>query len=275
MENLPVAALPERSIRMPDDAGSTVVYEQPLSERIRSFLRLEHLFDRANHELGGQDTWSSRGTLDSLIDIMSLMGRSDVKKEVIKELERNAGTLQALATNPKVDNERLQSILLQIKEFLDVLKIRDNPPGYELRYHDFLSSVRQRSSIPAGTCDFDLPNLHCWLQSPRGLRDRDLERWLSAFDVIRDAILLCLALVRESAPATREVAHHGFYQRTLDTANPCHMIRVSLRGELRVFPEISAGRHRFTVRFMQLTNANERPIQTDQDIDFNLNCCMI
>ncbi len=275
MENAGVAARIERPLAMSEAANSCVIYEQPLSERIRAFLRLEYLFQRANHELQGDDLWSSRTTLDALMDVMALMGRSDVKKEIIKELERHANTLEALSRNPKVDRETLEEVLSQVKHFLGGLKVRENPPGYELKHHEFLSSVRQRSSIPAGTCDFDLPNLHFWLQHPLELRRRDLKRWLAAYDVMRDGITLCLQLVRESSPTTREVAEGGFYQRNLAAATPCQMIRVALESDMPVFPEISAGRHRFTVRFMRLDNTDERPVQTEGDIEFRLNCCVL
>ena len=36
---------------------------------------------------------ATRTTMEVLIDIMALMGRSDVKKEIIKELERHSVTL--------------------------------------------------------------------------------------------------------------------------------------------------------------------------------------
>jgi len=252
-----------------------VVYEQPLSERIRSFLRLEYLFDRARHELSRSDPWASRSALEALIDIMALMGRSDVKKEIIKELERHCGTMDALARNPKVDKATLEEVLVQVRHYLGALKFRDSAPGYELKFHDFLSSVRQRSSIPAGTCDFDLPNLHYWLKTPPEQRNRDLVRWLSAFDIVRDAVTLCLSLVRESSTVSSELAESGYYQRSLDAGSPCQMIRVTLEPEELYFPEISAGRHRFTVRFMQLDSPEVRPVQTDKDIPFRLNCCII
>ena len=265
----------QQPLPISDPAPSRVVYEQPLGERIRSFLRLEYLFERAAHELGRDSLWGTRTTMEILIDVMALMGRSDVKKEIIKELERHSVTLENLSQNPNVDTARLEDILARIKQFLGAIKVRDTPPGYELRYHEFLSSVRQRSSIPAGTCDFDLPNLHFWLQKPTTQRHKDLTRWLSTFDLIRESITLCLRLIRESNLTTEEVAHDGFYQRSLDPASPCQMIRVAIDSDQPVFPEISAGKHRFTVRFMELENTEERPVQTTRDVPFQLSCCVL
>jgi cell division protein ZapD len=82
-------------------------------------------------------------------------------------------------------------------------------------------------------------------------------------------------LVRESAIATQEVAQSGFFQRTLETSTPCQMIRVCLSDDMRCFPEISAGKHRFTVRFMSPSATHDRPAQTDADVRFDLHCCVI
>jgi cell division protein ZapD len=257
---------------MPDNRS---IYEQPLSERIRTFLRLEHLFAKAEHALTSIDPWSSRATLEAVIDIMAVVSRADLKKEIIKELERHAATLHGLSRNPNVDPARLKDVLDTVKAQLADLRTDENSWGQELRDDELLSAVRQRSTITAGTCNFDLPALHYWLQSSADQRVNDLRRWLRSFTLLNSSVSLCLKLVRESAIATHELAQSGFFQRTLETSTPCQMIRVCLVNEARCFPEISAGKHRFTVRFMRLGATQERPTQTDTDVEFDLHCCVI
>ncbi len=259
----------------PDPASERVIYEQPLSERIRSFLRLEHLFERAHYHLNSGDTWSSRTTLESIIAVQSVLGRADLKKELINELERYASRLEALSRNPNVDQGRLSDILENIRAILQSLRSFDNVIGHELRYNELMNAVKQRNSIPAGTCNFDLPAYHYWLMLPKEQRVQDLRSWLSSFDLLHEAVSLVLSLVRESATETHETAIAGFFQKTLETATPCQMIRVSLSPEINYFAEISAGRHRFTVRFMHFQDSASRPVQADEDIEFDLLCCVL
>lgn len=259
----------------PDRASDRVIYEQPLSERIRSFLRLEYLFERANYQLNAGDPWSSRNTLESIIEVLSVLSRADLKKELIKELERYAARLESLASNPNVDQSRLEDVLERIRSVLHQLRNLDSVIGHELRYNELLNAVKQRNSMPAGTCNFDLPAYHYWLKLPSEHRSRDLRSWLSSFDLLHEAVSLCLSLVRESATETRELAIAGFFQKNLETSTPCQMIRVSLPRDAGIFAEISAGRHRFTVRFMAFGDPSSRPVQTDQDIEFDLLCCVI
>ena len=261
--------------QMPDLNDRRIFYEQPLSERIRAFLRLEFLFNRAEFQLQTDDPWASRGAMESIIDVLAVMSRSDLKKELLKELERQCATLEALASNPNVDERRLEFTLDQVRRVRGTLYEGENIPGIELRDNELLSMVRQRSSIPAGTCAFDLPGYHYWLQRPAHRRMQDLREWLSKFDRLREAISLSLKLVRESAGPTPEIAHGGFYKKTLEASAHCQMIRVALSPDAECYPEISAGRHRFTVRFMHPVQGSARPTQVEEDVKFQLLCCLL
>jgi len=238
-------------------------------------LRLEFLFARGRVTLAGDDVWASRTTVDCLIDILAVLGRADLKKELIKELERHALTLESLSRNPNVDPQRLTEIQSHVTELLGRLKGTDVGFGHTLRHNELFNAVRQRSSIPAGTCDFDLPAYHHWLQRHPDRRREDLAEWVGSFDLLHEATRLCLKLVRESGVSSEETATGGMFQRTLETNTPCQMIRVCVPEEILDFPEISAGRHRFTVRFMRQPQPQERPTQTPEDVRFRLTCCVI
>ncbi len=251
-----------------------ITYEQPLNERIRTFLRLEFLFRQIDHSLGADLEWDSRTSIANLCEILNVFSRTDLKTEVIKELERLAVALTKLETNPEVDRAKLGEIMDELDLLSDRLHLSQGQVGQELRGNEFLNAIRQRSSIPGGTCDFDLPVYHYWLQRPGEERSAEIRQWLSAFDSFRAAIGVALRLIRESAVSRREVAAGGFFQQSLDTALPFQMIRVTLAGDQPCFAEISGGKHRFTVRMMELRGF-DRPVQAGGDIPFRLGCCAI
>lgn len=76
-------------------------------------------------------------------------------------------------------------------------------------------------------------------------------------------------------PPHPEVAYRGFFQRSLDSNTSHQIIRVLLPHEEAIFPEISGGRHRFTIHFLEQPNPNRRAIQRTTDIPFELACCVI
>ncbi len=251
------------------------VYEQPLNERVRVFLRLEYLLARASYRIDGPSIWDSRSTMDAIIDILALLGRSDLKKELIKELEHQTATLGALKANPGVDMGRLSEILNHIKWILNTLRSSESTLGAELRQNELLGNVRQRSSIPAGTCSFDIPAYQHWLEKPAEVRMQQQQAWLHFFDLMKEAIDLCLNLIRESVAATKEVATGGFFQRNLEPTTTCQMVRVVIPADSPWFPEISGSRHRFTIRFLEQTETGARPVQTNANVEFKLQCCVI
>ena len=254
--------------------SDTIFYEQPLNERMRSFLRLEHLFKQAAYTLRGYSIWDSRSTLTSITSILDLLSRNDLKTELLKELERQEKTLSALADLPGVDKEQLSNILKQIQTSQQNILNFDGQLGQNIRDHEILNSLRQRSSIVGGTCDFDIPYLHYWLQQPPEYRIEKLEYWLEMLELISHPISLILDITRESSTPLNTIAEAGFYQQNIDSNQPVQLIRVGLPQNSECFPEISAGKQRFSIRFM-LPQDENRPIQSSDDINFQLICCAL
>lgn len=249
-------------------------YEQPLNERIRSFLRLEHLFKHAAYTLRGYSVWDSRSTLTSITAILDVLSRTDLKTELLKELERQEKTLSALSDMPGVDKAQLNTVLKQIQTSQQNIHAYNGQLGQEIREHELLSILRQRSSIVGGTCNFDIPLLHYWLQQAPESRIEKLEEWISKLDIVSAPINLILGIIRESSYAEEMLAEKGFYQQNIETNAPVQLIRVGLKDSQACFPEVSGGKQRFSIRFM-LPHDEERPTQSSEDVPFRLVCCAL
>lgn len=259
----------------PHPAAKRVLYEHPLNERARTFLRLEYLFNQASHHVRRSSEWDSRATLACILEILSIFSNTNIKSEALKELERHAGNLKRLERNPDIDHRQLGNLLDDLETRVDGLHGINGQIAGELKTSEFLISIRQRSAIPGGTCDFDLPAFHYWLQQPSSQRTDDLFRWLHNFDAIGQAIQLILKLTRESTRLKPTVAHGGVYQETLDPKMPCQLVRIALPADVPYFAELSGGKHRFTARFLQFSTIEQRARQTELDVDFDLACCII
>ncbi|MEE9552456.1 MAG: cell division protein ZapD [Gammaproteobacteria bacterium] len=255
--------------------NNSIIFEQPLNERVRTFLRLEHLFDIVNHHITQTSDWDHRIVITNLLNITDLLSRSDIKSELIKELERHSSTLNSLQSNPNVDHDRLSSILDNINGYLVGLRGSSCQPGQLLRQNELITSIKQRSTIPGGSCNFDLPGYHHWLNKPVEERTEDLNRWKNDLLIICDSLKFSLLMIRNSTSPVRERAESGFYQKIIESNLSCHLIRIVLPDESKYFPEISGGKHRFTVRFMEQGKTEERPIQTNDTVEFEFHCCIL
>ncbi len=253
--------------------SSTVVYEHPLNERIRTFLRLEFLFTRIAYFLPRDEELCTRAAVDALLDILSITGRADIKTEILKELDRHAAMLERLGRQPGVDAGTLSRVLEELEEVTEKLYRLSGQIGQSLRENEFLKAIAQRSSIPGGTCSFDLPQFYHWLVQPHPVRLRQVALWVKDLEPIRDAIALLLSLARGSSDPKTVNAVEGFYQDSLDSQAPVQMVRVELDHALSLFPEISGHKHRYSIRFLE-TNGDVRPVQTKRDVEFHLTCCV-
>jgi cell division protein ZapD len=255
-----------------------IIYEHPLNERIRTLLRLEHLLNQAHHYHKGASSWDSRMLVTTLFDMLDLFSRADLKTEIIKEVDRATSNLNALMENPAVDGKRLSTILKALQHISNNLHDISGQLGQSLREEEFLASIRQRSTIPGGTCDFDLPGYHQWLEQPSDLRHSRQQLWLREIEPIQQAIELLLKLNRNSAEPQQSIAENGQYQQQLTSTYPYQMIRVFLPHQATYYPEISGSKHMFTIRFLHSSNddpSNEQGKIIKEDLPFHLALCLL
>ncbi len=256
-----------------DDALEQVVYEHPLTEKMRTLLRLEFLFRQLAHHASGESRWESRAAVNSMLDILALLARGDVRKDLLKELEGHVGLLEQYAATPGVDRGRLATVIDDVQTVAGNLAGSGRQLAQTLKDSEFLNAVKHRNAIPGGTCAFDLPDYNHWLTRSYESRCRDLATWLDSLEPLRRAVSKLLWLTRERAQPTSEVAEGGMYQHTLERGLPCQLLRVALNASADVFPEISGSQHRFTVRFRSWRDVDHKPAQTTDDIEFHLTCC--
>jgi cell division protein ZapD len=250
-----------------------VVYEQPLNERMRTFLRLEFLYTQSGYHSETPSSWSSRAAVSSLLEILAITARSDARNDVLKELERHSMTLKEFQTKPGVDGARLRSLLSNITRLRNDLTAVGGNFMAPLRDSEFLSAIKHRSAIPGGTCDFDLPDYSFWLSRPAEIRSAEFNSWLAIIRPLCDAISELLWLTRENARPKKEIAASGVYQIQFDRENPCQLVRITLDPQSALFPEISGSQHRCTIRFLNWVDANHRPVHIETDVPFVLTCC--
>jgi cell division protein ZapD len=257
------------------EAGHPVVYEQPLNERIRNCLRLEHLFIGIDSGMHGATAWDARNALVRMLEVSDFMIRTDIKGELVKELDREITTFNGLRNNPGVSPDALDKTVSAIGEVLTKLKAPDCQPGISIRNDELANQVKQRISIPGGTCSFDLPGLHFWLNIEPRVRAEHMAAWMKDLQIVEAATGTILKLIRSSSNPRRVTAKEGFYQQQIDSATPCQIVRVVVGPTADIFPEISGGKHRFTIRFYTQQGTANRPVPVKNDIEFELHCCGI
>jgi cell division protein ZapD len=255
------------------ESARALNYEQPLSERMRTFLRLEFLYQQLLYNCDVDSDWATRAIISSLLEIMAILTRGDVRSEVHKELDLNIDNLKRFQSQPGVDGGRLGNLIANLaaaREDIDAIGTQFMQP---LKDSEFLSAIKHRSSIPGGTCEFDLPEYSHWLRQPFERRQKDIDVWIAVIRPICDAVTELLWLIRESAQPVEKTAINGMYQHRMQKDRSCRLLRVTLPENTTLYPEISGSQHLFTIRFLDWSTIDKRAVQTGHDVEFKLSIC--
>ena len=221
-----------------------VLFEHPLNEKMRTWLRIEFLIQQLTVNLPIVD---HAGALHFFRNV----------SELLDVFERGV---------PGVDQSRIEALIQQLKAAGSVL-ISAPRIGQFLREDRLIALVRQRLSIPGGCCSFDLPTLHIWLHLPQAQRDSQVETWIASLNPLTQALTMVLDLIRQSAPFRKQTSLNGFYQ---DNGGDADLLRLNLSLDSQLYPQISGHKSRFAIRFMPLDSENG---QVPERLDFELACC--
>jgi cell division protein ZapD len=248
-----------------------ITYEYPLNEKIRTLLRLEDLYEKVRYFCGKSDRREHHTALVTMFEILDVGTRSDLKSELIQEMERQKQTLDVLRNNPNVDLQRLETVLRDIERTSANLLAGTGKFGQHLRDNEWLMGIKQRCAIPGGASEFDLPSYHFWLNQGIETRQRDINAWLQPIAAVSDGTSIVLKLLRESAQQHSAMAYQGVYQQ-VPAGRVAQMIRISLAPDFRCVPEISANKYALNIRFISVGTTG-RPHLCEQDVEFQLSFC--
>lgn len=248
-----------------------IVYEYPFNERIRTLLRLEDLYEKFNFFFRQTHPLQHHAALATIFEMLEVAGRADLKSDLLQELERQKQTLLGFKSNPNVQPEMLDAILGEVDHASSALMAAQGKTGQNVRDNEWLMSIRGRTIIPGGACEFDLPSYYAWQHHPAEARIADIASWFAPLAPLFEAIALVLRLLRESGRPAMMIAQAGSYQQMLQ-GKVYQMLRLAIDEKLGAIPEISANKYMLWVRFTsQDGDMKPRPLETD--VPFELTLC--
>jgi cell division protein ZapD len=248
-----------------------ILYEHPFNERVRTYLRLEQLFQRFEELTSRDHPVDNHFALTTLFELVDAGGRTDLKSDVLKDLERHKQQFSALRGNPSVSEDALTQLLEQIEGCYVGLNTVGKI-GHTVTDNDWLAALRNRVAIPGGTCCFDLPAYHAWQHHTAAARRADIENWAKSFQPLNASVRLLLSLMRDTGTTQKMIASHGQYQQSL-AQGKFQLMRVAVDPALNVIPEISGNRLMIWVRMMR-QDEDGRLQHLTEDMPFEMALCV-
>jgi cell division protein ZapD len=249
-----------------------ILYEYPFNEKIRTYLRLEQLFERLFALIDRTSELDHHFALLTLFEILSVSARAELKTDALKDLERQRQIMGNFRGNPDIAADILEKLIDQINACIADLNQAPNKLGRVLEENDWLKSVRSRTSIPGGTGNFDLPAYYAWQHHPSEQRRNDLCGWVETLLPMSNAIKLLLGLLRDSGSPQKIVALGGQFQQNLPQGRTFQLLRLSVNPALGAIPEISANRLVASIRFVH-QSVYDRVQANTADIAFEMTLC--
>ena len=249
-----------------------ILYEYPFNERIRTYLRLEHLFRRLGLLVSREHPVDHHHALVTLFEIMEVAARADLKSDLLKDLEKQKSALAAFRGNPAISEAALDDVIGRIERCFQALNEQPGKAGQALNDNDWLNGLRSRIGIPGGTCEFDLPGYYAWQHLEASRRQADLARWAGTIAPLADSVTLVLKLLRDSGTPQKVMATGGQLQQNLPQGRTFQLLRVRIDPALNLVPEISGNRLMVVVRLMK-HEPGERLQASGDDAGFELTLC--
>ncbi|CAN5414770.1 cell division protein ZapD [soil metagenome] len=248
-----------------------IVYEYPFNERIRTLLRLEDLYEKFSFFLRQEAPEQHHIALSTIFEMLEVAGRADLKSDLLQELERQRQTLLGFKSHPNVQADRLDAILIELDRISTALIGSQGKAGQHIRDNEWLMSIRGRTIIPGGACEFDLPSYYAWQHHSAEQRYADISNWFAPLTPLFDAIGMMLRLLRESGHPAKMIAQAGSYQQMLQ-GKMYQMLRLTIDETLGAIPEISANKYMLWVRFTA-QDGDLKPRAFENDVPFELTLC--
>lgn len=249
-----------------------ILYEYPFNERIRTYLRLEHLFRRLGLLVPREHPVDHHYALATIFEVMDVAARADLKSDVMKDLDKQKAALNGYRGNPAIAEGVLDEVIAQLDGCFTALNNQPGKAGQSLTENEWLMSIRSRVGIPGGTCEFDLPGYYAWQQLHAERRQADLKRWASTLGSLAESVHLLLKLLRDSGAPQKVLAPGGQLQQTLPQGRSFQLLRLRIDPQLRLVPEISGNRLMVSVRMMRQESA-DRLQPSAEDAPFELTLC--
>ncbi len=250
-----------------------ILYEYPFNERVRTYLRLEHLFARLGQLLARDEALDHHFCFVTVFEIIEVAARAELKSDVLKDLEKHKQHMVTFRGNPAISADALEEVIAKIEAAFAAVNAQTGKAGAMLVDNEWITSVRSRIAIPAGTCEFDLPAYYHWQHQSALRRREDLMRWASSLWPLAQSVSLLLKLLRDSGTTQKVMATAGLFQQHLPQGRTFQLLRLRIDEQLDLLPEISGNRLIVSVRLLRPSPDDKLPVATQEDASFELTLC--
>ncbi|CAI8304424.1 MAG: Cell division protein ZapD [Gammaproteobacteria bacterium] len=245
------------------------IYEEPVQEKIRKFIKIEFLFNKLFYFKHKENKHDNYIALLALCELYEILSRSDIKSELIREIENQNHYFKKIKEIPEANSEKLSSVLEKQKVLLQLIH------GIESNYLEYLENDILFKTIAKNSINPLQPtSVEFWLSRDIVLRENQINLWTEPLLFIKKSVDFILEVIRKSGRFEDKLAEKGFFIEKLDPKKNILLIRITLTSDLYYYPQISVGKQRLNIMFMSKDDKNNL-ISHKEDVAFILTTCVL
>lgn len=252
-----------------------IVYEQPVAENIRNFLKCEYLHEKINSSLSLESIWSIKSSISALLEMSDFSQRINLKVELLKELEKMSFTLRKLNKNNEIELSKFDTYKNEIDRCLINLNDINDNPSKTILDNDFLMLIKSKLHIPAGDNFFDMPSYLNFLTSKKNHIIENINIWSSPFSVFFDSSKLVLDYKRRSSKFEKCRSNKSYFEKKLDKNARIDLVRIKIEKDMNIYPDISVNRQNVNAVFKTAFGDNRIARTIVDDIEFELSLSIL
>ncbi len=185
------------------------IYEEPMEERIRKFLKLENYFLKLKHHKEIDTVFDSYASLHNLILIYNTLSRVEVKSDLIREIDFHRMRYTEYIKHDTSDKTKLNSIMEKQNVILN--NLHSLKPNYlnDLNNDElFQFCVKHHDTLNT--------EIDYWLTRDHNMRLNQINLWLERIKPIEHSVNFCLEILRKSSDTSEVCAEQGFHLFKID-----------------------------------------------------------
>ena len=218
-----------------------IIYEQPVTENVRNFLKCEYLFEKFNSALQQHDIWSVKSSVSTLIEISDFIFRINLKVELLKELEKNILFLNYLYENNSIHISMHDEYITKTKNCVEVLNNIIESPAYL----NFLSSNKS----------FIIDSIN---------------QWYLPFKPFFSSSKLLLDTKRINSEFVALRSSSSYFEKKFNKSSKFDLVRIKMKKNINIYPDISVSTKNINIIFKTSFGQNRLSKAISENIDFEL-----
>ena len=238
-----------------------IVFEHPVDERVRIYLRLENLYNRFERALLSDNVDLHYLALSVLFEIMKCAEPASIKLNILQDIEKQKSCL---------DDENL---IEKLNDCAQRLQNYRHKFGQYLRENEWLMSVKQQMGIVGGVNPVEAPSYYYRDHLTAEERREQMREWSESMMPTGDAVRLLLHILRNNHIEHECVAQKGSFAHSGLNGQTMNLLQIETDFSYAVMPETSVNKYMMHIRFVGVDFHHVRAPQTEIDIPFMLRIC--